>query len=377
MKKLLFVANHAGFFISHRLPLAIAAREAGWDVHIATPKSKHVPLLLEQGLQWHELRLSRAGLRPLEELRTLWALTALYRRLAPDVVHHVTSKPVLYGTLVARLTGMPAVVNAISGMGIVFAGENSLRLRVLQRLVSIGYRVALRHPRMRVIFQNEEHRAAFIRNRWIRANDAVLIAGAGVDMSMFSPSPRPESDGPVRVVLATRMLFAKGIAEFVEAARLLRARGANVRMSLVGEPDPANPGSVPLETLQRWNDEGAVEYRGRSETMPAVFAEADIVTLPSYYGEGLPKVLIEAAACGLPIVTTDWPGCREAVRDGVNGLLVPIRDAAKLADAIERLARDPELRRTMGARGREQAVAGWSLESVVAQTLALYRELAG
>jgi glycosyltransferase involved in cell wall biosynthesis len=375
MKKLLFVANHAGFFISHRLPLAIAAREHGWDVHVATPQSKHVPRLLQHGLTWHELRLSRAGLHPAEELRTLWELATLYRRLTPDVVHHVTSKPVLYGTFVARLTGVRSVVNAISGMGIVFAGEHSRRLRLLQRLVSIGYRMALRHPHMRVIFQNEEHRAAFLANGWIRPKEAVLIAGAGVDMQTFAPTPRPDGGGPVRVVLATRMLFTKGIAEFVEAARLLRARGANVRMSLVGEPDPANPGSVPLETLQRWHDEGAVVYRGRSEEMPAVFAEADVVTLPTYYGEGLPKVLIEAAACGLPIVTTDWPGCREVVRDGVNGLLVPIRDAAKLAGAIERLSRDPELRRSMGARGREMAVASWSLESVVARTMALYGEM--
>ncbi|HWS73475.1 MAG TPA: glycosyltransferase family 4 protein [Thermoanaerobaculia bacterium] len=376
MKQLLFVANHAGFFLSHRLPIAIAARERGWEVHVATPKSKHVPRIVEHGLAWHEVRLSRSDVHPFEELRTIADLARLYRRLRPDLVHHVTAKPVLYGTFVARLTGVPAVINAVSGLGIVFAGESSPRLRLLQRLISIGYRVALRHPRMRVIFQNEEHRAAFIANRWVAAKDAVLIAGAGVDMQEFAPKPRPDDDGPVRVVLATRMLFTKGIAEFVEAARLLRARGANVRMSLVGEPDPANPGSVPLETLQRWHDEGAVVYRGRSEEMPSVFAEADIVALPTYYGEGLPKVLIEAAACGLPIVTTDWPGCREVVRDGENGLLVPIRDAAKLADAIERLARDPELRRRMGERGRERAIAEWSLESVVAQTLALYPELA-
>lgn len=378
MRKLLFVANHAGFFLSHRLPIAAAARDAGWDVHVATPRSKHVPRLAENRLQWHELQLSRAGLHPLEELRTLWELAGLYRRVAPDVVHHVTSKPVLYGTFVARLTGVPAVVNAISGMGIVFAGEDSRRLRLLQRLVSLGYGAALRHPRMRVIFQNSEHRAAFLGNGWIRLQDAVLIAGAGVDMTEFAPRPASvePAGGPVRVICATRMLFTKGIAEFVEAARLLRARGANVRMELVGEPDPANPGSVPLEALQRWHAEGVIVYRGRSETMPAVFAEADVVALPTYYGEGLPKVLIEAAACGLPIVTTDWPGCREVVRDGENGLLVPIRDAAALADAIERLARDPELRRAMGARGREKALASWSVESVVAQTLALYREVA-
>ena len=374
MKKLLLVANHAGFFLSHRLPIAIAAREHGWDVHVATPKSKHVPRIVELGLAWHELRLSRSDIRPLEELRTIADLARLYCGLRPDIVHHVTAKPVLYGTLVARLIGVPAVINAVSGLGILFADQSSPRLRLLQRLISIGYRVALRHPRMRVIFQNEELRDAFVANRWVEPGQAVLIAGAGVDMQVFAPKPRTEEGGATRVVLATRMLFPKGIAEFVEAARILRTRGANVRMILVGEPDPANPGSVSLETLQRWNDEGAVVYRGRSEEMPSVFAEADIVALPTYYGEGLPKVLIEAAACGLPIVTTDWPGCREVVHDGENGLLVPIRDAVRLADAIERLARNPELRRRMGARGRERAVAEWGLDSVVAQTLALYTE---
>ncbi|MCU1348751.1 MAG: glycosyl transferase group 1 [Acidobacteria bacterium] len=376
MKKLLFVVNHAGFFLSHRLPVAVAARERGWDVHIATPRSKHVPRLLEHGLTWHEIRLSRAGLHPLQELRTLLDLFRLYRSTGAAVVHHVTSKPVVYGTFLARLARVPAVVNAISGMGHVFADERGLR-RLLQPVVSLAYRVALRHPHMRVIFQNREHQAAFIDSGWIREADAVLIPGSGVDLSAYQPRNAADagSGASPRVVLAARMLYTKGIHEFVEASRLLRARGAGVRMILVGEPDPDNPGSVPLEELQRWHAEGLVEYRGRSQEMPAVFAEADVVCLPTYYGEGVPKVLIEAAACALPIVTTDWPGCRDVVQDGLNGLLVPIRDPGALAAAIERLARDPELGREMGARGREKAIATWSVGTVIDRTMALYEEL--
>ncbi len=368
--RLLFVVNHAGFFLSHRLPIAHAAARAGYDVHVATPRSKHVAQIEAQGLSWHELALSRSGVNPLAEWRTFRRLCALYRDVSPDIVHHVTSKPVLYGTLAARLTHVPAVVNAVSGMGHVFT-EGGVRRRTLRAAISAAYRILLRHPRMRVIVQNREHRDLFVRRGWTREADTVLISGSGVDLSRFVPRAR-ERVGPVRIVLASRMLYTKGVADFVEAARLLRQRGAKAVCALVGEPDQDNPASIPLPVLQGWHDEGAVVYRGRQEDMPAVLAEADIVCLPTYYGEGIPKVLIEAAACALPIVTTDWPGCREVVEDGENGLLVPVKEPGALARALETLVGDPALRRAMGECGRARIRGRYSLESVVSRTLAVY-----
>jgi len=371
--RLLFVVNHAGFFISHRLPLALAARDAGYDVHVATPQSKHVPQLQATGITWHELRLSRSGLSPIGEWQSFRGLCELYRQLRPRLVHHVTSKPVLYGTVAARVTGTHAVVNAISGMGHVFA-QGDLPHRLLRAGVSIIYRLALRHPRMRVIVQNREHRELFLKRSWVRDSDMVLIPGSGVDVDRFVPR-LGDHVGPIRILMAARLLYTKGVEEFVAAARLFRKRKLDARFILVGEPDPDNPGSVPQEVLRQWHAEGSIEYRGRQEDMSSVFAESDIVCLPTYYGEGIPKVLVEAAACGLPIVTTDWPGCREIVEHGINGLLVPIRNSDALATALATLAGDPALRKAMGRRGRARAEGEYSLDSIISKTLAVYADL--
>jgi glycosyltransferase involved in cell wall biosynthesis len=368
--RILLVVNHAGFFLSHRLPHALAAREAGYDVHVATPSSKHVPLIRDHGLPWHELRLTRSGTNPLSEAVALASMARLYRRVRPSVAHHVTSKPVLYGTVAARAAGVPAVVNAISGMGHIFARGGGLA----RRAVGAGYGVALRHPRMRVLFQNGADRDMFLARRWARPQQAVLIPGSGVDTELFVPGPGGAA-APV-VVFPARMLTTKGLMEFVEAARILRARGAAGRFVLVGEPDPDNPASVRLDQLRAWDAEGTVEYWGRRSDMPAVLAGADVACLPSYH-EGMPKSLIEAASCGLPIVTTDVPGCRDVVRHGDNGLVVPVRRAPELADALQTLLADAGLRHRMGRRGRERALAEFAMEHVVAQLLGVYAELSG
>ena len=371
--RILFVVNHAGFFLSHRLPLAQAAKDAGYDVHIATPASKHVPAIIASGLPWHPIQLSRSGSNPLRELRTFRDLLHLYRTLRPHLVHHVTSKPVVYGTIAARLTRVPAVVNAISGTGHAFVDGGVMR-NAARSIVGIGYRLSQRHHRMRVIFQNREQFNEFIARRWVLARDGVLIPGSGVNLEVFRPIDRNRRV-PV-VALAGRMLFSKGVAEFVEAARLLRTRGVMARFLLVGEPDPENPGSIAKETLQQWASDGAVEYLGRVEDMPAAFAGIDIFCLPTYYGEGVPKVLVEAAACGIPAVTTDWPGCRDVVENEQTGILVPVRNVERLADALQRLVEDGDLRRQMGIRARERATR-FSLPIVVEKTLAVYRELIG
>ena len=373
MPRLLFVVNHAGFFLSHRLPVALAARDAGYEVHAATPRSKHVPQLKAAGLEWHELPLSRSSINPFREWRTFESLCALYRELRPDIVHHVTSKPVLYGTVAARLTGVGGVVNAVAGLGHAYTDGGPMQ-RVVRWGMSRAYRFALRHRRMRVIIQNRDDYGMFIRQKWVRPDELVLVPGAGVDMQRFRPTDRRRGV-PVRIVLASRLLYTKGVGEFVAAARELKRRGADAVCVIVGEPDADNPASVPIETLRGWQAEGSIEYSGRRDDMPAVLADADIVCLPTYYGEGLPKVLVEAAACGLPIVTTDWPGCREVVVNGENGFLVPVRNVEALTSALATLVSEPELRHVMGTRGRARVEADFSVESVVRRTVSLYTEL--
>jgi len=370
-KRILFVVNHAGFFLSHRLPIAQAARQAGYDVHIATPKSKHVSRIIDAGLSWHEIHLSRSGRNPFAELRTLLDLIRLYRRLRPNLVHHVTSKPVMYGTIAARLTRVPAVVNAVSGTGHLFVSGGMLR-GAQRSLLGVVYRLSQRHPRMRVIFQNMDQLREFTGRGWMRQGDAVLIPGSGVDLATFQPA-ESERNVPV-VAMATRMLFSKGVGDFVEASRRLRARGVAAHFLLLGEPDPDNPDSIPADLLRRWASEGVVEAPGRIEDMAGAFKGIDILALPTFYGEGVPKVLIEAAACGIPAVTTDWPGCRDIVLDGKTGILVPPRDIDSLAAALQKLIENPELRREMGSRARVLA-ADFSLDVVIRKTVALYNEL--
>lgn len=372
-RRILMVVNHAGFFLTHRLPLAVTARERGHEVHIATPRSKHVPVIEANGLAWHPVRLTRSGTNPFAELRAVSDLVSLYRRLRPDLVHHVTTKPVLYGTAAARITGVPAVVNALAGLGHLSLADDFFH-RLLRGGVRLGFKAILRHRNMRVIFQNEDDRSAFVDRGILSLRETVLVPGSGVDPDLFLPANRPRGNPPV-VVLPSRMLYTKGVAEFVSAARILRADGATARFVLVGEPDPDNPASIPAWQLSRWASEGVVEWQRRRDDMPAVYAESDIVVLPSYR-EGMPKVLIEAAACGLPAVTTDVPGCRDVVQHERSGLLVPVRDQGReLAKAIARLLGDEELCRSMGRRGRELVLERFALPRVIDQTLSLYGEL--
>ena len=369
--KLLFTVNDAGFFLSHRLPIARAAAAAGFHVHVATAPSPAAAAIAAEGFPHHPVPMTRRGVNPLREIWVPWALTRLYRSIKPDLVHHVTIKPVLYGGLAARLAGVPAVVGAVSGLGYVFL-DRGPGAGVLRGLIRAAYRIALRQPNGRVIFQNQDDRAEFVTRGLVAPDDCVLIKGSGVDLDAFRPCPEPE--GPPVVMLAARILRDKGVGEFVEAARRLRDAGTQARFVLVGDTDPGNPTAIPRPQVQQWHDEGLVEWWGFREDMAAVLAQAHVVCLPSYR-EGLPKVLIEAAACGRAIVASDVPGCREIARDGHNALLVPVRDGAALAEAIARLLSDAELRRRMGTRGREIVEAEFSLADVVAQTLALYRSL--
>lgn len=374
MTRLVYLVNIPRFFVSHRLPLARAARAAGYDVHIATAGDDpaHIAQIIDAGFPFHPLPLSQHGTRPDRELRTLGAVIQLYRRLQPDLVHHVTLKAILYGGLAARLTGVPAAVHAVSGLGYIDRAPG-LKAALVRAILGAALRPALNAPNSRVLFQNPDDRAAFIARGLVSAERAALIKGSGVDMAQFQPTPEP--DGPPVVLFAGRLLWQKGVGAFVEAAKALRARGVDARFAIVGYPEPSSPAAVPAAMLDTWAGSGAVEWWGRRDDMPAVYAAAHIVCLPSTYGEGVPKVLIEAAACGRPCVATDAPGCREIVHHEETGLVVAPGDGAALAAALARLIADGDLRRSMGARGRALAQAEFSLEQVCAQTLALYESL--
>lgn len=369
--KVLFVVTEDWYFVSHRLALALAAQRAGYEVAVATREGKYAAAICASGIRLIPFELARRAGSALAEIISLWRL---YRRERPDLVHHVAMKPVLYGAFAARLAGVPAQLNAMTGLGWLFASSTGIAAGVMRAAVVRLFAIVLGRPRSLTVVQNPDD-LAMLKHAGVPARRLRLIRGAGVDVETFHPTGSFPS-GPVCIVLAARMLWDKGVGEFVQAAHLLHARGVRARFVLVGDPDPANPASVSESILRAWHGTCGMEWLGRREDMPAVLHQAQIACLPSYYREGLPKSLLEAAACGLPIVTTDTPGCREIVRNGENGLLVPVKNPTALADALERLVFDEGLRRRMGERSRQLAVEEFSQERVIQATLSVYQELA-
>lgn len=374
-RRLLYVVNDTPYFVLHWLDRALAARHHGYQVHVAGSAGAGVDRVTSAGLPFHAVAFTRGRSGLLTEGRALRALTALYAALEPDVVHHITIKPVIYGSLAARWRGVRAVVNTVPGLGYVF-GQEGWRAAIERAAVKRAYRIVLAHARSRVIFENPDDYRDFLDWRLIGPTQGLVISGAGVDVDKFHPRASKVDAGPPRIVLASRLLWDKGVGVFVEAASLVKRTHPDARMVLVGTNDPDSPASIPEEQLQRWADSGVVEWWGRRDDMPDLLSNATIVCLPSYYREGIPRVLIEAAACGRPIVTTDAPGCREIVRQGENGLLVPVKDPVALARAITDLLDDRTRCDRMGQAGRARAEAEFGSEQVVTQTLAVYDELA-
>ncbi len=371
--RLLYLVNIPRFFLTHRLPLALAARDAGYEVHVATSQfdRDNVARIRATGLTYHALPLQQHGTAPLNELRALRSILALYRELRPDLAHHITVKALLYGGLAARLSDVPALVNTVSGLGYLFSTDD-LRARSLRGAVSLGYRLLLRHTNASTIFQNPDDRDHFVQRGLVAASQTCVIRGSGVDVTRFRPQPQPT--GTSRVLFVGRLLWQKGLAEFVAAARQLRAEGLGVRFAIAGYGEAGNPDSVPPETLAAWQREGIIDYLGQRDDMSQVYADAHVVCLPSWR-EGVPRALIEAAACGRALVASDVPGCREIVQHELNGLLVPARAPEPLAAALRRLLQDAALRQRMGVAGRELVLREFSLERVNAATLALYAQL--
>jgi glycosyltransferase involved in cell wall biosynthesis len=366
--KILLFANTDWYLYNFRLAQALALRARGDEVVLVSPDGAYVSRLQGMGFRWICFPLSRRGLNPLKEFSALMRLVRLYRREKPDLVHQFTVKCVLYGSLACSMLGIRSVVNSIEGLGYVFT-EGKRGRKWLRGHVKLIYRLVL--PRTWVIFQNPDDQAYFIKNHLVNQKRMILIRSVGVDIHKFCP--HPEMEGPPLIILPARLLWDKGVGEFVAASRQMRDAGCRARFALVGDIDNGNPASVQIAQLREWEKEGVIEWRGWKEDMQDVYAQAAIVCLPSYYREGVPKTLIEAAACGRPIVTSDMPGCREVVRHGENGYLVPPRDAPALAEALMDLLQNPDTRSKMGRCGRAIAEKEFSMDLVNSQTLAVYR----
>jgi glycosyltransferase involved in cell wall biosynthesis len=372
--KIVLFANTDWYLFNFRRSLAEVAQRAGYEVLLVSPDGNYAGRFASLGLRWDPLPMQRRSLNPLRELLVLWRLFRFFKRERPALVHSFTIKCVVYGSLAAKVAGVPARVSAVAGMGYVYSSRD-VKARLLRPLVRAMLRFTLGGRRSRVIVQNVDDAAQLRTMGAVDSAKLRLIPGSGVDCARFMPhqGDRTES-GPLRVLLASRLLWDKGIAEFVESARVLRKLHPRARFLLAGVPDAGNPAAVPYATLQGWLREGAVEWLGQVEDMATLFRSVDVVVLPSYR-EGLPKSLIEAAACALPLVTCDVPGCREVVSDGVDGLLVPPRDALALAQAIGRLLESSEMRVRLGQAARRKALERFDEQIVIASTLAVYDEL--
>ena len=369
--KLLYLVSEDWYFVSHRLSLAVAAKAAGFDVSVATRVHRHGDAIKNAGVRLIPIAFARSGLHVWRELKSIAELMTLYQQEAPNLVHNIAVKPVIYGTLAARYAGVDGVINALGGLGWVFSSD-SFKAQALRPLVRLAFRSALSGPNTRTIIQNADDAALLTDHRLAPKESIRLIRGSGVDPARYATSAPPL--GPTLVVLPARLITDKGVGEFIKAAAMLKSGGIKARFVLVGEPDIGNPAAVGRNQLDLAVESGIIECWGWRDDMPEVFHAASIVCLPSYR-EGLPKALLEAAASARAIVATDVPGCREIVRPGVNGWLVPPRDATALAEALQEGIRQPELCACYGAAGRRIVEQEFSLDAVIRETLAIYEEV--
>jgi glycosyltransferase involved in cell wall biosynthesis len=383
MRFALFAPSDA-YLLHFRGALAAALHEAGHDVLLVSPPGPYGAELKARGYRWFPAPMGRASINPLKELWLIFWLYRFLRREQVDLVHGFIIKGALYGALAGRMAGVRARVSSITGMGYLFLSQDLLA-RALRSLVRVLCRVAFTGEGSRVILQNRDDLELFCAERLARPEKLEMIPGSGVDCVRFSPSAVAAkadwvgesgsvSRAGFRVLLPARLLWHKGLKEYMEAARILRDQGRSVKFLLAGEPDPSNPTSIPESTVRGWMASGLVEWLGYVEDMPALLHTVDAVVLPSYR-EGLPKALVEGAACALPLITTDVPGCRQVVTDGVEGLLVPVADPQALAAAIIRLQDDPKACRDMGERARVKALAEFEEGIIISRMFAVYAEL--
>lgn len=369
-RRVLFLVTEDWFFWAHRLPMARAARDAGFAVSVATRVDRHGDLIRGEGFDLLPLGWDRRSANPFAAVAAIAALVGLYRRVRPDLVHHVALKPVVFGGLAARLAGVPCVLNTLTGLGDLFIGDDR---KLLRTLVGLALRLITRRDNALLTVENGDDRRFLIDSGLAPADGVVVVRGSGVDVERFAPLPEP-ADGPVTVAYAGRMTVNKGVATLIEAHQRVVARGVPLRLLMAGAPDPGNQSNLSGEQLRRWAALPMVEWLGQVADVRTVWARCHAAVLASRR-EGLPVSLMEAAACGRPLIATDVPGCREIVVDGDNGLLVPPDDPAALAAALERIATDAAFRQRCGARSRAMVLSDLASDRVGAQVVGHYRAL--
>ena len=371
--KLVILINDLSFFCSHRLPIAEAAMNKSIDVVIGYGELGGAdPQLLEQkGLKVSFVPMKRGSMNVLKDLQSLFYIWRFFKKEKPDIAHLVTIKPYLYGGLIARLTGIPALVSAISGLGVLFIHKD-LKSKILKFLLYPLYRLAFNHSNQVVIAQNQED--VKVLEGWgvLSSHKVQLLKGSGVQLEEFINLE--DAPGIPVVCFASRLLLDKGVYDFVSAARLLKKRKIQARFFLAGDLDTQNPKGINMKDLKKIKEEGFVEILGYQKDIPSLYSRSHIICLPSYR-EGLPKALLEAAAASRAVVTTDVPGCRDAIIPNITGLLVPVRDSEALANAIQDLIKNPEKRKSMGKAGRELAKKEFAIENIVDAHLKIYKDL--
>lgn len=370
--KVIFFANTDWYLYNFRLGLACSLRDQGAEVLMMSPPGEYGERLQTEGFRWIPLSMHRRSLNPFREFRLLRYICSIYRKEQPDVVHSFTIKSVVYGSLAAQAVGVKKRIHAVTGLGHIFISR-SLRARLLRPLVMGLLRLALRGRESRLILQNPDDKKLFLQYKLIRPERIHLIRGSGVDTRRFAPIQKRRK-GTFRVLLAARLLWEKGIREYVEAAQLLSHRADELEFLLAGTADPGNPSAVPELKIRRWQEDGLVRVLGHVEDMQRLLREVDLMVLPSWR-EGTPRGLLEAASMALPVITTDAPGCREVVENEKNGFLVPIGDPGALAEKIVYLLDHPETCCQFGTAGREKVCREFSQEIVFRRTLDVYRTL--
>jgi glycosyltransferase involved in cell wall biosynthesis len=368
-KKLLFVVNIPEFFLSHRLSLALLAKEKGYQVHVATAYSDSFEKIESYGFHCHRISLKRGSLNVFYELAALISIYRVLRFVKPDVTHLLTAKCNIYGGLALKLLKAPRIIHAITGLGYIFVESNNILRIFLKKIIIFLFRSSIKRSSI-VIFQNKENLDLFIKQKIINNHQARLIYGSGVNTDIFYYSEDKIIDNPI-VLFPSRLIKEKGVITFVEAAKILKDK-KNLRMIVAGSLDYENPSSIQKEQIDEWVKLGIIEWSGYVKDMPNLLSQSSVVCLPSYYPEGVPKALIEAASCGRAIITSDMPGCNEIVENYKNGLLIPIRSPEKLADAIIKLIDDINLRIEYGKNGRNLVIEKFSSEIVDNATLKTY-----
>ncbi|MGE4519498.1 MAG: glycosyltransferase family 4 protein [Desulfobacteraceae bacterium] len=373
MKKIIYFVSEDWYFCSHRLPIARAAKKSGFEVVVVTNVDKHEKIITSEGFRLIPIKLNRRGKNPLKELNIIFNLIRIFKKEKPDIVHNVALKPVIYGSVAAFFSPKSYVVNALAGLGYIFSGNNFFSS--FSRSVFIGiYKLIFFNKKTIGLFQNPEDKNIFISKKILPKERTELIKGSGVDVKQYEHKEDSE-ETYMKILIASRMLWSKGIGDLIKASHILAQKKIKFKTIIVGKPDTCNPDSIPLEKLEEWSKLPYVEYLGYQSQMHKIIKNSNIIALPTTYGEGVPKFLIEAASSGRPIVTNNEPGCKEIVKNGVNGFLVPAKNIEKLADALELLILNRDLRLKFGKAGRKIVENEFSEEIVIEKTLNLYKSL--